>query len=70
LQLSRGFKISLSVYEVTRLKKDLEEAAHRNSVLETEVSELKTEKGVVEVELDMNFEEALELLNQSFLKVV
>jgi len=50
---------------VARLKKGMEEAANKNSVLGTEISELKAKKGAIEAELDRNFEETLELLNQS-----
>jgi len=40
------------------------------SMLHVENSELKAEKGAVEVELDRNIDETLELVNQSFLLAV
>jgi len=48
----------------------MEEADNKISVLHTENSELKAEKKAIKAELDRNFDETLELLNQSFFQVV
>jgi len=52
------------------MKKVVEEADNKISMLHAENSELKVEKGAIEAELDRNIDETLELLNQSFFQVV
>jgi len=52
------------------MKKVVEEADNKNSVMHTENSELKAEKGAIEAELDRNIDDTLELLNQSFIQAV
>jgi len=56
--------------EMARMKKVLEEADNKNSVLYVENSELKAEKGAIEANLDRNIDKNLELLNQSFFQVI
>jgi len=56
--------------ENARMKKVVEEEDNKISVLHAENSELNSEKGAVEVELERNIDETLELLNQSFFEVV
>jgi len=59
-----------SSVEIARLRKVVEEEGNKNSVLQVENSELKGEKEKVEAELDKNFEDTLELINQSFFQAV
>jgi len=53
-----------------RMKKVVEEADNKISVLYVKNSELKAEKGAVKTELDRNIDEILELLNQKNFQVV
>jgi len=56
--------------ENARMKKAVEEADKKISVLHVKNSELKVEKGAVEAELVGNIDETFEMLNQSFFQAV
>jgi len=58
------------VVEVTKMRKTLEEAENRISMLEAESSELRDEKVAVEVDLDKTIDDTLMMLGQSFDQVV
>jgi len=66
----RATKLDLQVAEMAvenaRMKKVVEKADNKSSMLHARNSKLKAEKGVVETELDMIINETLELRNQSF----
>lgn len=56
--------------EIARLKKALEEADKKNSLLQAENSELLAEKVAVEMKLDINIDDTLVMLSQSFFQTV
>jgi len=52
--------------EIAQLKRALEEADHKMSSMEDDMSSLKKEKEAVDAELDKTIDKTMTLINQSF----